>query len=535
MNRSELDRLSRLSPFELKNSLIDRAGSHGERMMLNAGRGNPNFLATEPRQAFFQLGLFAMEEADRCGADHPAGVAGLPLLNGIASRFESFLHPRSNTPGCDFLAAAADYVRGNCSFAADDFVHELAQGVLGCHYPEPPRMLRHAEAIVRQYLVREMAGPSSAVDIDLCAVEGATAGITYIFNSLRENKLIAPGDTIAIGAPIFTPYLEIPLLNDYRLVELLIHADPGAGWQYPDTELAKLEDPTIKALLLVNPGNPASVKLDRQSLRRIAEIVTTKRPNLIILTDDVYATLAGDFVSLFALCPRNTILIYSFSKYFGATGWRLGVVAMARGNIIDDAIRCLPEEDLRRLDTRYASLVLEPRHLKFIDRLVADSRAIAFNHTAGLSTPQQVQMTLFALFCLMDQTDTYKQRIKRLIRGRYRALYRGLGIVAPEDPNTVGYYAVLDLELLGAESYGRGFVDWLLATKNPLEILFRLADEAGIVLLPGKGFGMPHPSARVSLANLEERDYARIGRIVRAMMDGYVTEYRKGGDNVSLG
>jgi aspartate 4-decarboxylase len=341
------------------------------------------------RRAFFQLGLFAMEEAEQTGDGLPAGVAGLPVLDGIASRFQSFLNARHNTPGCNFLAATLNYVRDNCAFDDDAFIHELAQGVLGCNYPEPPRMLRHAEAIVRRYVVREMAGPSSVVDIDLCAVEGATAGVTYIFNSLRENNLISPGDTIAIGAPIFTPYLEIPLLNDYRLDELLINADPAAGWQYPDTELAKIEDPKVKALLLVNPGNPASVKLDRRTIRRIEEIVTTKRPDLIILTDDVYATLADDFVSLFALCPRNTILIYSLSKYFGATGWRLGVVAMALGNVIDDAIRCLPEEDLRLLDTRYASLVLEPRHLKFIDRLVADSRAIAFNHTAGLSTPQR--------------------------------------------------------------------------------------------------------------------------------------------------
>ena len=88
------------------------------------------------------------------------------------------------------------------------------------------------------------------------------------------------------------------------------------------------------------------------------------------------------------------------------------------------------------------------------------------------------------------------------------------------------YYALLDLERLGAERYGRGFVDWLLASKNPLEILFRLAEEAGVVLLPGKGFGTPHPSARVSLANLNERDYARISCIIRAMMEDYVSEYR---------
>ena len=47
--------------------------------------------------------------------------------------------------------------------------------------------------------------------------------------------------------------------------------------------------------------------------------------------------------------------------------------------------------------------------LRFIDRLVADSRTVALNHTAGLSTPQQVQMVLFSLFALMDENDGYKK------------------------------------------------------------------------------------------------------------------------------
>ena len=91
----------------------------------------------------------------------------------------------------------------------------------------------------------------------------------------------------------------------------------------------------------------------------------------------------------------------------------------------------------------------------------------------------------------------------------------------------MSFYAILDLEVLGARRYGRDFVDWLLRNKNPLEILFRLADEAGVVLLPGKGFGTPHPSARISLANLEDEDYARIGRIIRVVMQEYVDEYHK--------
>jgi aspartate 4-decarboxylase len=46
----------------------------------------------------------------------------------------------------------------------------------------------------------------------------------------------------------------------------------------------------------------------------------------------------------------------------------------------------------RRLATK------SPDKLKFIDRLVADSRTVALNRTADLSTPQQVQMVLSSLF-----------------------------------------------------------------------------------------------------------------------------------------
>ena len=230
---------------------------------------------------------------------------------------------------------------------------------------------------------------------------------------------------------------------------------------------------------------------------------------------------------MFALCPENTVLLYSFSKYFGATGWRLGVIALHENNILDSRISALPEADRVALSERYRSLVLDPRQLKFIDRLVADSRSVALNHTAGLSTPQQVQMALFALFALMDESDQYKHAKQRTVRRRYEALYCELGFEGPHDPNAVNYYAVLDLEVLGARRYGRDFVDWLLRNKNPLEILFRLADEGGVVVLPGKGFGTPHPSARVSLANLNEQDYARIGRIIRAIMQEYADEYQR--------
>ncbi|PYE18234.1 aspartate 4-decarboxylase [Paraburkholderia silvatlantica] len=525
--------LEALSPFELKDELIKAAGGGASARpanlaMLNAGRGNPNFLATIPRHGFWQLGLFAMRESERSFAYMPEGVGGFPQRDGIVERFDLFVRENKGQPGIRFLAGAVSYVRDQLGLSAGDFLYEMCEGILACNYPVPDRMLKLSEIIVGQYLRREMIGKHPFVgEFDVFAVEGGTAAMTYIFNTLRENFLIKAGDTIALGMPIFTPYIEIPELNDYRLNVVHLNATVENNWQYSKKELDKLRDPKVKAFFLVNPSNPPSVKIDDASLEYVAEIVK-ERPDLIILTDDVYGTFADNFVSLFALAPKNTILVYSYSKYFGATGWRLGAIATHRDNVLDRALAKLPKDGKKELHKRYESITTEPDKLKFIDRLVADSRTVALNHTAGLSTPQQVQMVLFSLFSLMDTPDAYKNALKRLIRHRKRALFEEMGVPYGEgDPNQVDYYTILDMEYMGEKRFGREFVDWLLKQVKPNELLFRLAEEARVVLLPGKGFGTPHPSGRVSLANLNESDYRKIGRAVRKLTEEYVQRYNE--------
>ncbi|OCG02260.1 hypothetical protein A9G12_11160 [Gilliamella sp. wkB112] len=57
-------------------------------------------------------------------------------------------------------------------------------------------------------------------------------------------------------------------------------------------------------------------------------------------------------------------------------------------------------------------------------------------------------------------------------------------------------------------------------------MLFRIADETGVVLLPGKGFAVQHPSARASLTNLNEYQYAAIGLSLRKLAQEYYDEYK---------
>jgi aspartate 4-decarboxylase len=519
---------AKLSPFELKDELIKLASGKENRLMLNAGRGNPNFLATLPRRAFFRLGLFATAEAELSYSYMPNGIGGLPKIEGIEGRFERFVAENSEQPGVVFLGRALSYVRDQLGLSASAFLHEMVEGILGSNYPVPPRMLRLSEQIVRQYIVKEMIGGYvTAGNVDLFAVEGGTAAMAYIFNTLKQNGLVKRGDKVAIGMPVFTPYIEIPELEEYGLEEVAINADPKQGWQYPDSELEKLKDPAIKIFFCVNPSNPPSVKMDDRSLEKVAAIVRDHRPDLFILTDDVYGTFADDFRSLFAICPQNTMLVYSFSKYFGATGWRLGVIATYQQNIFDKALAALPEKAKVALDKRYGSLRPDVRSLSFIDRIVADSRAVALNHTAGLSTPQQVQMVLFSLFALMDESDGYKAELKKLIRRREAALYRELGLPVESDPNAVDYYTLLDLEDVALRTYGAEFAAWVKKHVSPDDLLFRIADETGIVLLPGRGFGTKQPAGRASLANLNEYEYANIGKALRGMVDQYHAKFMK--------
>ncbi len=62
MAKTDYSKYAKLSPFELKDALIQLASSKADLTMLNAGRGNPNFLATLPRRAFLRLGLLQSQK-----------------------------------------------------------------------------------------------------------------------------------------------------------------------------------------------------------------------------------------------------------------------------------------------------------------------------------------------------------------------------------------------------------------------------------------------------------------------------------------
>ena len=157
--------------------------------------------------------------------------------------------------------------------------------------------------------------------------------------------------------------------------------------------------------------------------------------------------------------------------------------------------------------------------------MVAESRLIALNHTAGLSTPQQIQMSLFALGALIDSDGTYHTRMIKLIHDRYEALWKSFGFQMPADPLRADYYSEIDMMVWARRLHGEEFARYMEKTYSPLAFVFRLASETGCVVLNGDGFDGPAWSIRVSLANLNEADYVRLGTNIRQILNQFAEDW----------
>ena len=239
--------------------------------------------------------------------------------------------------------------------------------------------------VVRAYLDKEMwDGTPAAGKFDLFAVEGGTAAMCYVFKSLVENRIFHRGDTIALGTPIFTPYLEMPHLEDFELQDRHVDQAQMAG-RFPRLAVhrrgaGEARRPRRQGVLHRQPVEPCVVRDGARGARPDRRAWSaTKRKDLIILTDDVYGTFMPGFRSLRVRPARGTL--FSSIRTPSTSVYRLAArrrSPLHEDNVVDDDARqALPDEASASSTERYGSLTPDASRLKFIDRMVADSRDVA--------------------------------------------------------------------------------------------------------------------------------------------------------------
>ena len=145
---------------------------------------------------------------------------------------------------------------------------------------------------------------------------------------------VNPGDEVMFFSPYWTPIRDQVRFSGGTPV--LVPWDEVRGTADLTDLLESRATPRLRVVYVNSPANPTGGVLTREQLESIAAFAT--RHGLIVISDEAYEELLydGRHVSMASLpgMADRTISVWTFSKSFSMTGWRIGYV-MAPASLMD--------------------------------------------------------------------------------------------------------------------------------------------------------------------------------------------------------
>lgn len=267
---------------------------------------------------------------------------------------------------------------------------------------------------------------------------------------------VKPGDEVLLPDPHWPQYRIQLACCSATIVPYPLN--PQNEWLPDVAQLERLVTPRTRLLLINNPGNPTGAVFPAQLVADLLDFA--RRHDLYLLSDECYDELVFDgqhTSSAKMLTPDEfdsgrVICVYTFSKSYAMTGWRIGY--LATGTHLMKTIT----DVLNAATTNVSTLVQRAGE-------------------AALSGPQE---------CVAEMRAVYQRRrdlAVRLLKEHGRYLYTPHG----------AFYVLVDVTSpRGIQRKGRQFALDLLREYN-------------IAVASGSGFGeVSAPFVRVSLAASDE-------------------------------
>lgn len=292
--------------------------------------------------------------------------------------------------------------------------------------------------------IQKVNGFKAAFD-QVVVTPGAMNGLYSIYAALLN-----PGDEVLLPTPGFPNMDEtVRLLGGQPVFYELERHD---GYLPDPDRIASLVTPRTKALFLNTPNNPTGAMLPPERIEAILSV--TSERGVWVISDEVYDQLILDD-GLPYLSPGSVdtsmpiISVYSFSKVYSMTGWRVGYVVAPPA--LAQILRTLQEPQVSCPST--------------ISQKAAE---------AALTGPREPIEAMRSAY--VENRDSAWTRLLEL----------GL-----EGFRTQGtFYMLIDIAKSGLA---------------PLDFSLRLLEEGGVAVAPGEVFGPGgNEVVRISLANDRE-------------------------------
>ena len=309
-----------------------------------------------------------------------------------------------------------------------DFVKEAMKGALDANQTRyaPSSGIPQLLDALREKLARKNGIRVTANDIIITS--GGAHGLFCAFQSS-----VNPGDEVMFFAPYWTPIQDQVRFSGGIAVRV-----PWDDVREGDMReaLEARVTPRTRVIYVNTPANPTGDVLTREQLTAVAEFA--RAHDLTVICDEAYEDLLyeREHVSMASLpdMAARTISVFTFSKSFSMTGWRIGYV------------------------------VAPEAFMGFIRKLV-------LNSVNGVSTPTQ-HAALAAVTHDPHFFDTIREEYRRR-RDLLVAGFRGAGFDCLTPPGA--FYAFPDVRTrLGLDSW---------------KAMETLLDRTSIASVPGSVFG----------------------------------------------
>jgi aspartate/methionine/tyrosine aminotransferase len=326
---------------------------------------------------------------------------------------------------------AVSFAVGQPDFATPRHIVEAGQRALDegyTRYAPGLGFLNLREAIARKVWRdnRIKADPQTEIIVTVGAMEGLLLSLM---------AAVDPGDEVIIPDPGYTNYESLVRVVSSVPIGVPVREENDFKFSPHDVEQAITE--RTRVLIINSPANPTGAVMLRSDLEQMAEIA--QRHNLIVISDEayeklIYGGLEHVSIASFPGIKERTVSVYTLSKTYAMTGWRIGFVVGA-DHLIDQ---------MRKMQEGVVSCVAS-----FVQQAAV----------AALDGPQE---------CVAEMVAEYDARRKFIVKALNEI--EGLSCLEPKG----AFYAFPNISALGRSSS---------------KVAMSLLETSKVVCVPGTAFG----------------------------------------------
>lgn len=226
------------------------------------------------------------------------------------------------------IEGVASLTWGLPSFQTPDYIregvkHALDNDVDAGKYTLPDGLHELRTLVAARH--RAETGISVDADANVMISAGNMQGLNTLFHTMLD-----PGDEIILTDPCFASHIQ--QINLFSGTPVYWPLDEANNWSLNVDQLPDLISKKTQAIVLVSPSNPTGKVFSREDLIRVGEIA--KQHNVLLIIDDPYSDFiydkAQDYFNLASVAElsQHIVYLYSFSKAYAMSGWRLSYMIM---------------------------------------------------------------------------------------------------------------------------------------------------------------------------------------------------------------